>query len=313
MADKSDFSRRMVGATKRWLRRMIVALAAVVAILGGMVACNSLSQSVQSPGETTLRVATYNVHFIWLRRQTGDWSVDHWERRKGALQSAFRALEADIVGFQEMESFGRRGGPDNLTLEFLQDQNPDYAAAAVGEPAEFPSTQPIFYRTSRLTLRDQGWFFFSNTPDVIYSRTFNGSWPAFASWAEFEDRDGTVFRVYNLHTEYRSASNRMLSAALVADRIAEPASRMPVFVIGDFNAIKYSKTLRILEEVGVRFQSPWGSTYHFNRGLNLFPAIDHLGITQGIEAVGDPFTLRGKFDGEWPTDHYPVLGDFEFR
>lgn len=295
---------------KRWARRLSRGILLLGLLLLGVVACNSLPQRTTPPVEGALRVATYNVHYIWLRRQTGDWSVGDWDARKGALQSAFRALDADIVGFQEMESFGRGVAPQNLTLSFLQDQNPDYAAAAQGDPAEFPNTQPIFYRKDRLTLRDEGWFFFSDTPDVIYSRTFNGSWPAFASWAEFEDRSGRVFRVYNLHTEYRSASNRQLSAALVADRIAAPAARMPVFVIGDFNAIQGSKTLRILEEGGVNFHSPWGSTYHFNRGLNLFPAIDHLGATPDIEGLGRVFTLRGKFEGDWPTDHYPVVGDF---
>ncbi len=152
-----------------------------------------------------------------------------------------------------MESFGRRSAPANLTLVYLRDQNPDYAVAAAGDPTEFPNTQPILYRADRLSLRDEGWFFFSKTPDVIYSRTFNGSWPAFASWAKFSDRNGTVFRVYNLHTEYRSALNRKLSAALVAERIAESMTRMPVFVIGDFNAIAGSATLGILEDAGVMF------------------------------------------------------------
>ncbi|SLN45442.1 endonuclease/exonuclease/phosphatase family protein [Pseudooctadecabacter jejudonensis] len=294
----------------RWLRRVGGLFAVLIALLGLMVGCNSLPQPVQPPPDETVRVATYNVHYIWLNRARGDWSVGDWERRKGPLQAAFRAMDADVVGFQEMESFGRGVAPQNLTLEYLIEQNPDYGAAAIGDPAVFPYTQPIFYRRAALTLRDQGWFFFSDTPDVIYSRTFNGSWPAFASWAEFEDRASHVFRVYNIHTEYRSASNRRLSTALVADRITEPASRMPVFVIGDFNAIRGSATLRNLEDVGVTFWPAQGSTFHFNRGLNLFPAIDHIGGTGGIEPVGETFSLRGKFEGEWPTDHYPVVGDF---
>jgi len=297
----------------RWVKRIGAFFGLLVMILGGMVACNSLPQPVQNPRADTLRIATYNVHYIWLARASGDWSLGDWDRRKGPLQSAFRSLDADIVGFQEMESFGRGMEPANLTLDWLRDQNPDFAAAAVGDPAEFPSTQPIFYRTDRLTLRDQGWFFFSKTPDVIYSRTFNGSFPAFTSWAEFEDWNGTVFRVYNLHTEYSSMSNKQLSAALVAQRIARPMARMPVFVIGDFNALRGSKTLDILEDAGVTFWPVQGSTFHFNRGLNLFPAIDHIGGTSGITPVGETFSIRGRFDGEWATDHYPVVGDFTLQ
>ena len=297
----------------RWTKRIGALFGLLIVILGGMVACNSLPQPVQDPTGDTLRVATYNVHYIILDRDEGDWSVGDWERRKGPLQSAFTSLRADIVGFQEMESFSRGRNDVNLTLDWLLDQNPSYAAAAVGDASEFPSTQPILYRADRLTLRDQGWFFFSDTPDIIYSRTFNGSWPAFTSWAEFEDRIGTIFRAYNLHTEYRSRSNRQLSAALVAQRITDPASRMPVFVIGDFNAMGGSTTLGTLEDVGVTFWPVQGSTYHLNRGLNLFGAIDHLGGTAGIDLVGQTFSVRGRFDGEWPTDHYPVVGDFRLR
>lgn len=298
---------------QRWLKRFGILCAALVGVLIGMVACNSLPQPVQAPKPNTLRIATYNVHYIWLGRSQEDWSVGDWERRKGPLQTAFKTLDADVIGFQEMESFGRGQAPANLTLDWLESQNIDYAAAAVGDPSTFPSTQPIFYRKDRLLLRDQGWFFFSDMPDVIYSRTFNGSWPAFASWAEFEDRDGTIFRVYNLHTEYRSRSNRRLSAGLVAQRIAEPMQRMPVFVIGDFNAIRGSATLGILEDANVTFWPAQGSTFHFNRGLNLFPAIDHIGGSEGIVLVGETFSVRGQFDGEWATDHYPVVGDFRVR
>jgi len=258
------------------MRRMFGLFIGLIVVLAGMVACNSMPQPVQAPQPQSLRVATLNVHYIWLGSETGAWSVGDWERRKGPLQSAFEAIDADVIGFQEMESFAFGAGEDvNLTLDWLRDQNPDYAAAAIGDPAEFPWTQPILYRSERLSLRDQGWFFFSDTPDVIYSRTFNGSWPAYTSWAEFEDRqDGQIFRVYNIHTEYRSASNRRLSTQLVAERITEPASRMPVFVIGDFNALKGSATLRFLEDVGVTFWPVQGSTYHLNSGINLFPAID---------------------------------------
>jgi len=209
-----------------------------------------------------------------------------------------------------MESFARGVDDVNLTLEWLQGQNPDYEAAAIGDPAVFPWTQPIFYRPDRLTLRDEGWFFFSETPDVIYARTFNGSFPAYTTWAEFEDNNGKTFRVYNLHTDFGSRSNRALSLDLVAERIAEPSTRMPVFVIGDFNELAGSGRMQVLIDAGVVFWPAQGSTYHFNAGLNLFPAIDHIGATGGVMPVGDTFSVRGRFDGEWPTDHYPVVGDF---
>ncbi|MFQ1699936.1 endonuclease/exonuclease/phosphatase family protein [Loktanella agnita] len=274
---------------------------------------NSGDEPVPARSPDTLRLATYNVHYIILSKATGPWSLGDWERRKAPLDLAFKALDADVVGFQEMESFQRGSdGSANLTLDWLLAQNPGYAAAAVGDWREFPSTQPILYQTEGLTLRDQGWFFFSETPDVIYSRTFNGSYPAFASWASFIRSDGSDFRVVNVHFEYSSGSNRRLSAELVVERIAPwIAAGETVFLIGDLNARLGSRTHRILEAAGLRFSPVDGATYHLNRGLNLFGAIDHIGATGGATGVGAPVVIRDRFAGEWPTDHYPVLADFK--
>ncbi|WP_330449437.1 hypothetical protein FLP41_04250 [Paracoccus marcusii] len=59
-----------------------------------------------------------------------------------------------------MESF-RRGddGSVNLARDDLLAVMPDFAMAATGTGGT-SSTQPIFYRSARLRLLDQGWFFF---------------------------------------------------------------------------------------------------------------------------------------------------------
>ena len=276
---------------------------------------NSGTLSVPPRQPDTLRLATYNVHYIWLGRQTGAWSVGDWERRKGPLDEAFKALDADIVAFQEMESFSRGSdGSVNLTRDWLLENNPDYRAAAVGDWREFPSTQPIFYRAGAFDVIDQGWFFFSDTPDVIYSRTFNGSFPAFASWAEFRRSDGQVFKVVNVHFEYSSGSNRLLSAELVAKRIGPwIAAGETVFLTGDLNARLGAPTVKILEAAGLTFAPVQGATYHFNRGINLFGAIDHIAVSVDAELATPPIVLRERFNHEWPTDHYPVFGDYRLR
>ncbi|MBB5516133.1 endonuclease/exonuclease/phosphatase family metal-dependent hydrolase [Rubricella aquisinus] len=284
----------------------------ICALVGLLSACASETPLPPPPAPDTLRIGTYNVHYIILGRAAGAWSVGDWERRKGPLDQAFKALQADIIAFQEMESFGGGSGGDvNLTLDWLLAQNPGYAAAAVGDPRSFPSTQPILYRADRVRVRDQGWFFFSDTPDVIYSRTFNGSFPAFASWVTFEQDGKQPFTVYNVHYEFKSWSNRRLSADLVVRRMAPlMEAGAPVFLVGDLNARAGDEAVDIHEAAGMTFSPVEGSTYHFNRGFNLFGAIDHIAYAGGIVPVGAPMVMRRQFDGEWPTDHYPVIADF---
>lgn len=288
-------------------------LLAALILLSALQIANSGNDPVAAKPPGAVRIATYNVHYIDLRAEGGQWSAADWETRKAPLDDAFKSLAADIVAFQEMESFqGGSDGSVNLARDYLLAQNPDFAGAATGDWRVFPPTQPIFYRRDRFRLVDEGWFFFSNTPDVIYSRTFNGSWPAFASWAEFVPRSGGArFRVVNVHFEYSSASNRLLSAALVRDRIAPViADGRPVFLVGDLNARRRSPTAEILEEAGIVFAPVEGSTFHFDRGVNLLFPVDHIGATPDLRRVGGPVVVRRKFRGEWPSDHYPVFADY---
>jgi endonuclease/exonuclease/phosphatase family metal-dependent hydrolase len=291
---------------------------AILLVLIALVGCQTVRNSGNAPlvdqAPETLRIATYNVHYIILGRETGAWSRGDWERRKGPLALAFDDIDADVIGFQEMESFARgSGGQVNLTLDWLLANNPDYAAAAVGDPDVFPSTQPILYRTDRLSLLDQGWFFFSDTPDVIYSRTFNGSYPAFTSWAKFRDQSsGAEFKVANIHTDFGSLSNRVQSVELVSERIKPWIDAdETVFVIGDLNARIGDRIVDILARTGLDFAPVKGATFHFNRGINLFGAIDHIAAAGNTTLAAGPFVRRQKYGGEWPTDHYPVVADYQ--
>ena len=290
----------------------VLVLLALLLAVGCQMQRNSGGPAPGPQPGGALRVVTHNVHYVLLNETEGRWSRSGWDRRKPALDAAFKALAADIAAFQEMESFagGNESGV-NLALDWLLAQNPDFAVAAVGDPADLPSTQPILYRRDRLELRDQGWFFFSETPEVIYSRTFNGSYPAFASWAVLRERaTGRNVTVINVHFDFRSWENRRRSADLVA---AEVRSRLAagerVVLLGDVNARLGSPTHAILEGAGLRFLPVTGATVHFDRGLNLFSAIDHVAIGPGVAAEGVPMVLRQSFGGVWPSDHYPVAAD----
>ncbi len=294
----------------------LVLLCLVILVTGCQMVRHSRGPLLASPASGSLRIATYNVHYILLSREEGTWGTSHWEARKVPLDKAFKSLNADIVAFQEMESFA--GGNDdtkNLTRSWLVENNPDYSVAAVGPWQSFPSTQPLFYLHAKYRVLDQGWFFFSDTPDVIYAHTYNGSYPAFASWVQFEDSKSlSSFYVVNIHTDYKSRENRRKSIALVAERVRPwVAQNHAVFVTGDFNARTGSELHRMLEAEGFAFAPVRGSTYHFNRGLNLFGAIDHIAHTANAILVQPPAVVREKFGDVWPTDHYPVVADFTLQ
>ncbi len=150
------------------------------------------------------------------------WSVAGWQRRRGVMAQVLGGLDADLIAFRELENF-RHGddGSVSLARDDLMAAPPDFGLTASDDWRRFPSRQPILYHSDRLRLLDQGWFFFSDTPGVIYSGSFNGSYPAFASWAWLQDRrSGIRLRVVNVPLDFRSAGNRLQSARLIVERIA---------------------------------------------------------------------------------------------
>ncbi|MFW5684295.1 MAG: endonuclease/exonuclease/phosphatase family protein [Spirochaetota bacterium] len=273
-----------------------------------VLAFSSVLASCSSTGELSdpdaFRIATFNVHYLSLRDDTMD-----WPGRRDAVARVLEEIDADIVAFQEMETFG--GGSfhtENRQLDFVLDRLPEMRAAAVGDPETYPSTQPVLYRASRFEALDQGFFFFSPTPDEIYSRPWHARFPAFASWVRLRDTTSrATFTVYNVHFDAQSPRNRLKSAHLVVNRlISRPYPDDPVIVTGDFNAPSFFPTMRTLLDAGLHRAPTSGSTYHFNRGINLIPGIDHILGSRSIRFDGTT-VIRRSYGGRFPSDHYPVV------
>jgi len=263
----------------------------------------SCSSTAPYTDEGDFTIASFNIHYLAVGRD-----VMPWDERKEAVREVLEELDADLVAFQEMETFG--GGhmsEENIQLDFVLDSFPRYEAAAIGDPERYPSTQPIIYRADRFRAVEQGFFFFSPTPDVIYSRPWHARFPAFASWALFERlATGERFYVYNVHFDASSARNRLKSASLTIERIDERSVDAPVLVVGDFNAPLAFPTMRRFMRSGLDHSGIRRATFHFKRGFNLIPAIDHILHSEGLETLKGHIA-RGDSDGVYPSDHYPVM------
>ncbi len=129
-----------------------------------------------------------------------------WDARKEAVIRVLKDIDADLIAFQEMETFeGSSFSYRNLQLDWIAQNLPEYFSAAVGNPEKYPSTQPILYRKLKFKVEEQGFFFFSENPDQIYSRQWNGSYPYFCSWVRFKHlKSGKTFTLFNVHNDYSS-------------------------------------------------------------------------------------------------------------
>lgn len=172
------------------------------------------------------------------------------------------------------------------------------------------SVDPAHFLPIRTSIPDRSRVFhvWTNARRALQS-DIQRSMVAFASWGVFEDRvTGHTLRVVNLHTDYASRDNRLKSMALVAERIGDWADER-LLVVGDFNALSGWQELTGLPDI--EFPKVPGSTYHFNRGWHLFPAIDHLGH-RGLKVSAGPFVDQRQFQQRYGSDHYLVWADYQF-
>ena len=269
----------------------------------------SLSKQVFTQSSDVHHVASFNIHYIVPNDKDDD-----WERRKHAVTNILIEMDADIVAFQEMETFdGGHYSKRNLQLDWVVASTSGYEVAAIGAPDVFPHTQPIIYKDDKYTVIDQGFFFFSDTPDEIYSRQWNGSYPYFCSWVQLHiKKSERAFYVFNVHNDYKSRSNRLETSRLIADRIEELVDEdTPIIILGDFNVPKWGKELDVLRAIGFKLVSPDGST---NRilGLPILPAIDHILVRADVKLHDDIRVWRNRYDGVYPGDHFPISIELTF-
>ena len=296
----------------RYLTMLVLCLG-LMACASGKTPSPALLKTEAQTGAQTVRVATFNIHYLQLSED----GLSKWENRRKAVTDMIADISPDIMAFQEMESFG--GGHsrnENIQLDWVLSQHPDFKAAAYSDNANnYPITQPIIYRSASYDFVEQGFFFFSETPDRIYSPTFNGSYPAFCSWATLREKtSGQSFTVFNMHTDFSSGKNRIKSVDLIAERIKPHIEAgKPVLLVGDLNASNRSKIAKTLKSIPLEFVPSSGSTFHFNKGVNLTPAIDHILHTPQFTPNDKVTVWRKKYDGNWPSDHYPVIADFSFK
>jgi endonuclease/exonuclease/phosphatase family metal-dependent hydrolase len=87
-------------------------------------------------------------------------------------------------------------------------------------------------------------------------------------------------------------------------------SEAPVIVLGDFNAPRFFYPLRLLRDRGYTATRPGGATYHFNRGLDVLPGIDHVLASSELELTST-IVDRRRYGDTWPSDHYLVAAQIE--
>lgn len=264
---------------------------------------------------TTLTLMTFNL-------RTGNMpdGANHWDHRKDLVARLIRGIDPDILGAQEALA----GQYDFLRGQF------ESAYHLVGvcreDGCRAGEAAPILLRRERFDLLASGTFWLSETPQAVGSKGWDGDWPRICTWARVRgrrcspasaDRSAEIL-VLNTHLDHAGPIARREGAKLLRRFMAEQGADAPLLLMGDFNVGPESEPHRILlddADDGVRLFDAYRhlhpqraadeATWHGFTGAADGSPIDWILCSPHFHVESCDID-RTRFDGRYPSDHFPV-------
>lgn len=256
----------------------------------------------------TAKVVTYNIRYA----NEGD-GVNAWSNRKLLVTDMLRFHEADIIGLQEALY-------EQVTDISLQLPGFDQIGVGREDGKAEGEYSPIFYNSRKYQLKDHGWFWLSETPEVP-SMGWDAACKRICTYAWFEDYDKRkTFWVFNTHFDHVGDEARLNSARLILQKIDSLNTKNdPVILMGDFNLTPEAAPISRLEtqffdSKKVSAQAPYGpeGTYNaFDFNSELKNRIDYIFVKGKIEVLKYG-VLTDSYEQRYPSDHLPVLIEVAF-
>ena len=281
---------RDIGRTRTWLR----------GLMGLAIALSICGPTIAQP----LRVMTFNVRLL-----TDSDGANRWEARRALMAQVVAHENPDLIGTQEL--YKRQG--DELVARL-----PQYAWFGRGRRGgDGDEHMGVFYRKDRFRVLATGDFWLSDTPETVGSISWGNLYPRMVTWARFQRiADGATFVLYNTHLPYREEDEpaRERGAALILARLRLLSADEPIILTGDFNTAPDGRTHALLTTAltdawtaAPRRLGPAATFHNFTGKAD--QRIDWI-MFRGLQAKSAR-TVTTHRRGRYPSDHFPVVVDFE--
>jgi endonuclease/exonuclease/phosphatase family metal-dependent hydrolase len=176
----------------------------------------------------------------------------------------------------------------------------------------------IFYRRARFEPQEFDHFWLSDTPEVIGSTTWGNTVRRMVTWVRFKDRTtGREFYFWNTHFDHQVQPAREKSAELTRQRLAKVKADLPLFLVGDFNAVATeNKAYDILAKESGLTDTWFAAKERRNENANSFTGFGPLKregkridwiLSRGAMDVRATEIVTFEQGGQWPSDHFPII------
>ena len=296
-------SARSVTHAVRMTSRRTFLGALSAASLSATLAPLATSAAPARVGDGELLLMTYNLRYASTTKPNA------WPDRRPIVKSLLDEYAPDIVGTQE-------GVFAQLKDVAADQRNYDWIGLGRdgGSRGEFMA---IFYRRERFDVLEFDHFWLSDTPEVMGSSTWGNSNRRMVTWARFQDRrDGREFYFLNTHLDHQIQPAREKAATLILARIAKLKPELPLFLVGDFNAVaRENKAYDLLVTEGGLTDTWFAAKKRLNEDANSFnnfaplvrdgKRIDWI-LGRGAMDVRQSEVVTVQRGDQWPSDHCPV-------
>ena len=229
--------------------------------------------------------------------------ANSWPFRAKAYPPLFDAYPSDFYTFQEANGF---------QVDFLRRLLPQYGVIGERRPApDFWQSNVIFHHR-RWRCISHDYFFLSETPDIP-SKFDKSQWPRQCTMGVYQCNGHSV-AVINTHFDFDPEIQRR-SAELISRRLRSWIRPGPAVLAGDFNTEPGSSAYEVFSsnQAGFRnvFRPPYAGTHHGFSGNTTGGTIDWILYRGHLTAAGAAVIVE-KFNGIYPSDHFPLRADFEW-
>lgn len=249
-------------------------------------------------------------------RYASDRPPNAWPQRRPVMKDCILEIKPDLIGTQE--------GVYAQLKDLHQDLH-GYEWIGLGRDGgskgEFMA---VFYRRDRFEPLEYDHFWLSDTPEVMASSTWGNSNRRMVTWVRFQDkRTNRQFYFWNTHLDHALQPAREKGAELILNRLQNLNAELPLLLVGDFNATAgTNKVFHLLVNTNA-FQDTWTlakskrgeivKTFHNFRGpVAGDNRIDWI-LARGKVEVDATQIITFSREGQFPSDHFPVVAWLRFR
>ncbi len=252
-----------------------------------------------------MRVMSFN---ILCGGQKENW----WKKRTGRVVEIIKKYAPDTFGLQEAHYRWM-----NVVCKALPEY--DYVGVGRDNGKRLGEFSPVFYLKDKFEVVDKGNFWLSETPEVP-GKGWDAACIRICSYAVLREKQtGKTFAHFNTHLDHVGPTAQIEGARIIADRGLKYPD-MPTVVTGDFNVVPDSQPYKTIIASGfkdtrdiAKISDDFHTFHNFDRlhqGKLSRDIIDYV-FVRNIDEVVSFKTVTDKVEGMFPSDHYPVIAEFD--